>query len=170
MPRSRLVVILPALLICAMGYYGLAFGRIVLNGTTSLRGNAYAMVTWPLILRPGVIVATALPEVLRDRFGDHGLYLTKRIVGVAGDPVQQTGTTLCIKATCVEGLTKDGQLVTPLWKGDTVPQGMIALFGDSPDSLDSRYAIIGPRPVTDVIAAGIEIPFPHWTELQEWWQ
>lgn len=170
MPLSRLTVIAPALVLCAVGYYGLAFGRLVLNGTASLKGNAYAMVTWPLILRPGVIVATDLPTVLKERFAGHEVYLTKRIVGVAGDPVRRIGTRLCINVTCVDGYLKDGVPVTPLWQGDTVPDGTIALFGDSPDSLDSRYAIIGPRPVHEVVAAGVEIPFPHWSALREMWR
>ncbi|MEX0301033.1 MAG: S26 family signal peptidase [Leisingera sp.] len=167
MGRFKLALILPALAVTAAGYYGLAFGRLVVNATGSLQGNAYAMVTWPLILRPGLIAAIELPEVLQGKFGGHELYLTKRIAGVAGDTVQRSGNRLCINGICVEGQLKDGALVAPLWQGDAVPKGMIAVFGDSPDSLDSRYAVIGPRPVAEVIAAGVEIPFPHWSELQE---
>ena len=170
MRRSNLLWIVPSLAFCAVGYYGLAFGRLTLNASDSLQGNAYAMVTWPLDIRPGTIAAIKLPEVLRDKFDGHELYLTKRIVGIAGDPVSVKGNTFCVNDSCVEGQLKDGKLVSPLWQGDVVPDGMIAVFGDSADSLDSRYAVIGPRPVDDVIATGIEIAFPHWTELAERWK
>ena len=170
MQRSKLTLILPVLAVTAAGYYGLACGRLVVNATGSLKGNAYAMVTWPLILRPGAIVAVEMPEILEGKFGGHELYLTKRIAGVAGDPVRRSGNSLCINGTCVEGQLKNGALVAPLWQGDAVPDGMIAVFGDSPDSLDSRYAVIGPRPVAEVVAAGFEIPFPHWTDLAERWK
>lgn len=167
MRRANLIWIIPTAITCAVGFYALAFGRLTLNASDSLDGNAYAMVTWPLDLRPGTIAAIKLPEVLRDKFDGHELYLTKRIVGIAGDPVSVNGNTFCVNDTCVEGQLKDGKLVSPLWQGTEVPEGMIAVFGDSEDSLDSRYAVIGPRPVDDVIATGIEIPFPHWTELED---
>lgn len=167
MQVSKVFWIAPALAIVTLGFYSLAFGRLVINATQSLKGNAYAMVTWPLILRPGAVVALELPDALRGKFGDHDLYLTKRIVGVAGDRVSRVGNSLCINQSCVEGQLKDGALVSPLWEGGVIPDGMIAVFGDSPDSLDSRYAVIGPRPVADVVAAGVEIPFPHWTDLAE---
>ncbi|WP_052248835.1 S26 family signal peptidase [Leisingera sp. ANG-Vp] len=167
MRRSKLLLILPAIVVAAAGYYTLACGRLVVNATSSLKGNAYAMVTWPLILRPGAIVAVEMPEVLKGKLSGHELYLTKRIAGVAGDPVQRLGNSICINDTCVEGQLKDGAPVAPLWDGEVVPEGTIAVFGDSPDSLDSRYAVIGPRPVAEVVAAGFEIPFPHWTEIAE---
>lgn len=167
---SRLLWIVPALAVCAAGFYGLACGRLVVNASSSLKGNAYAMVTWPLVLRPGAIVAVEMPEALRGKFGGQEVYLTKRIAGVAGDPVRRAGNTLCVNDTCVAGQLKGGALVAPLWQDDEVPEGTIAVFGDSPDSLDSRYAVIGPRPVSDAAAAGVEIPFPHWTELAERWK
>lgn len=163
----KLFWIVPALMIVAAGFYGLACGRLVVNATDSLKGNAYAMVTWPRILRRGLIVAMKLPDTLQGKYGDHELYLTKRIAGLPGDPVRRTGNTLCVGETCVKGQLKKGALIAPLWAGDRVPERMIAVFGDSEDSLDSRYAAIGPVPVRDVVAVGIEIPFPHWTELAE---
>lgn len=170
MQRSKLLFLVPAAAVCITGYYGIAFGRLVVNATSSLDGNAYAMVTWPKILRHDSIVSLELPEVLQRKFSSDYLVLTKRIVGLEGDPVSRDGNTICIRETCVEGQLKGGELVAPLWDADRVPAGTVAVFGDSTDSLDSRYAVIGPRPVDEVIAVGFEIPFPHWTQLAERWK
>ncbi len=170
MLRFKILFAVFAVILCLAGYYGLAFGRLVVNATSSLEGNAYAMVTWPKNVRRGGIVALKLPGVLQEKFSSDYLVLTKRVAGLAGDPVHREGNTLCINETCVEGQVKEGALVSPLWDGDVVPAGTVAILGDSPDSLDSRYAVIGPRPVAEVVAVGFEIPFPHWTELAERWK
>lgn len=168
--RSKAIFILPALCVVLLGYYALAFGRLAVNATESLQGNAFAMVTWPKLIKPGRIVAVKMPDVLRPAFDGGELYLTKRVVGVAGDPVTRDGTRLCINTSCVEGHIKTGKLVSPLWGADRVPENEIAIFGDSPDSLDSRYEVIGGISRDDVVAAGFAIPFPHWTRLKEWLQ
>ena len=168
MSTSRKLFIMTGVLIVVLGFYTLSAGRIVLNATNSLRGNAYAMVEWPRIAPRGAIVALELPDALRTKFGNETFYLTKRVIGVAGDAVQSDERGFCVNGRCVQGEMKNGQLVTPLWQGTEVPEGSILVLGDSPDSLDSRYAVIGPRPVSEIVAVGIEIPFPHWSELEEW--
>lgn len=165
-PR-RLFWITPALALVAAGFYGLAFGRIVLNGTSSMPENAYLMVTWPKHLSRGMVVAAQLPTALKQSLGQQNLYLTKRIVGLPGDPVTHEGSRICIHETCVRAQNRDGRPISPLWQADTVPAGTVAVFGESLDSLDSRYDVIGAIPFDTIIATGFPIPFPHWKTLRE---
>ena len=168
-PR-RLLWIAPALIAVTAGFYGLAFGRVVVNATSSLPDNAYLMVTWPQSLSRGAVIAAELPPVLRSALGTRDLYLTKRIVGVAGDPVTRDRNRICINEACVDARIKHGAPILPLWEVDFIPEGAVAVFGDSADSLDSRYDVIGAVPVETIVASGISIPFPHWKQLQEWLQ
>ena len=168
MSLSRKLFIGFGLILALLGLYVLSAGRIVLNATNSLNGNAYAMVEWPKVAPRGAVVALELPEALRAQFGDEPFYLTKRVAGVAGDPVRSNERELCINARCVTAQVRNGQAVAQIWQGSEVPEGSILVLGDSPDSLDSRYAVIGPRPVSEIVAVGFAIPFPHWSELGEW--
>lgn len=168
MKRSKLVWIIPALIVVIFGYYVLAFGRLAMNATDSLPDNAFAMVTWPKVLKRGAIVAVEVPEAIGQHFAGQDVFLTKRIVGLAGDPITVEGNQICVAQTCVQGNLKDGQLVSPLWTASVVPQGTIAIFGESKDSLDSRYDIIGAIPIETIEAVGFAIPFPHWKKLAEW--
>lgn len=168
--RSKYTLITIGLIVVVFGYYVLAFGRLAINATSSMPANAYAMVTWPKSLKRGRVVAAELPEALQEIFEGKDLYLTKRIVGIAGDPIHRNGDQICVFETCVNGQRKDGVLVAPLLKADRVPTGTIVLFGESDDSLDSRYDIIGAIPIENVVAAGFAIPFPHWSKVREWLQ
>jgi len=143
--------------------YAALFGRLTINGTDSLNANAFAMVSWPKILRRGAIVATELPEALQEGFA--GLAYTKRIVGLPGDRIIRSGDQICIAETCVKAHRNESGLQLPLWSATLVPPGHIAVLGDSPDSFDSRYEAIGAIPKSDVIAVGLPIAFPHWTEV-----
>lgn len=168
MRRSKAKYFVLSLMLLFTGYYFMAAGRIGVNATDSMNANGFVMVTWPKPIWHGAIVATLLPNVLAARFEGKDLLLTKRVVGVSGDPVHSTPMELCVRDVCAKGLEKDGQVVAPIWQGTEVPEGTILVFGESPDSLDSRYAAIGPIPVDHVQAVGVEIPFPHWTKLAEW--
>jgi len=168
--RSNLLWIIPALIVVVFGYYVLAFGRLAVNATDSLPENAFAMVTWPKILWRGAVVAVEVPDPIAGQFAGQDVYLTKRLVGLPGDPVTRDGDRICVGEACVKGHRKNGQLVAPLWQASVVPDGSIAIFGESPDSLDSRYDIIGAVPTETIEAVGIAIPFPHWKRLAEWLQ
>jgi len=147
-------------------FFVLAEGTVVLNGSTSLPHAGYFMLRWPLILSRGAYVAFQPPAGLAPHF--EGLSFIKRIVGVAGDRVASNGESVCIAGICrtlLPTLSADGVLATP---EGVIPEGFIAVFGDSPDSLDSRYAVVGLVPTADVQAAGIPVPLPHWREVQTW--
>lgn len=146
--------------------YGLAFGSVVLNGTTSLPHNAYFMLRWPMLIPSGSYVAFEAPDVVAERFQAYSF--VKRVVGVPGDTVEVSGNRVCIKNDCrelQESLIDKG--VEPI-AAQTLGAGQYLVFGDAPESLDSRYALIGAIPIEKIEAVGFPIPFPHWKEIKAW--
>ena len=169
-PRRKWMLVIAAAVFVIPAYYVLAFGRLMVNATDSMNANAFALFTWPRVLSPGLVAAVKMPAVLAEQFPGENLYLAKRIVGVAGDEITHAEGTICVRGECFAPFVKEGEAVAALWTATAVPEGEIAIFGDSAHSLDSRYDIIGGIPVDDVIAVGVPIPFPHWADLQEWLQ
>ena len=164
--RGQSIVLGVTGLVTAALFFLLAEGTLVLNGSTSLPHSGYLMLRWPQLLARGIYVAFAPPARLAEHF--EGVSFIKRIVGVAGDRVATDGETVCIAGTCralLPNLRAGGVLATT---EGVIPEGFIAVFGDSPDSLDSRYAVVGLVPTAEVQAAGIPVPMPHWTEVQRW--
>lgn len=153
--------------IAVVGYWGLANLQLTLNGTTSLPETAYLQWRWPLVLWRGAIVAITPPEVFHGRL--NGMSVVKRLAGMAGDRVDRFGTRVCVADACVMALTEDGKLFAPLLAPGEIPDGKVALFGDAPDSFDSRYASFGLVPVEEIEAVGFALDgFPHWTEVAQW--
>lgn len=154
-------------LIALVGYWGLANLQLTLNGTTSLPETAYLQWRWPLVLWRGAFVAIAPPEVFHGKLD--GMAVVKRLVGVAGDRIEQVGTKVCVANACVMALTQNGELFAPLLASGAIPEGEVALFGDAADSFDSRYASFGLVPVERIQAVGFALEgFPHWTEVATW--
>lgn len=149
-----------------VGFYILACGRIVLNGSGSLPHNAYFMVTWPKLVHQGVYAALEMPPALRPRLGD--IALVKQIQGLPGDVIEHKHGAACIGSFCAAPEVRDGQPVFDVIPAQTIPDGSFAAFGTSANSLDSRYAVIGLFSHGDVIAVGFPIAFPHWTEVRAW--
>lgn len=141
---------------------------VVLNGTSSLPHNGYLMLRQPLILSHGAYVAFDAPEVVKSQF--EGVSFVKRIVGRPGDVVSSTSEQVCVNGECrvlQEELVAKG--LQPL------PNGVIAsdeyvVFGDSEDSLDSRYQIIGTVKKSHIQAVGWPINIPHWRDIRNWLQ
>lgn len=166
--RRRLLFALAVMSVVVPTYYGLAFGRVVLNGSDSLNDNAFIMVTWPKIVVPGAVVAMKMPEVLRaglDLEEGQAVYV-KRVLGVAGDVVAQHQSSVCIKDRCLERFEREGRPVLALWSGSVVPEQTVFVAGDSSSSLDSRYALIGPRSMGDIMAVGVPLALPDWRRLR----
>lgn len=166
--RRRFLLLGAGVLVLAPVYYGLAFGRVVINGSDSLEANAFLMVTWPKWVVPGAIVAMEMPDPLVAGLKlkkDQAVYV-KRVLGVAGDPVETRGTAVCLKDRCLTQFERSKGRPLDLWTGTDVPEGTVFVAGDSSSSLDSRYALIGPRPLGDVIAVGVPVRFPHWEKLR----
>jgi len=149
-----------------LGLYTLSAGRLVLNGTNSLPHSGYFMVSWPILPLRGSYVAFRSPEVVDARF--QSFPFVKRIVGLPGDVIASTDGQVCVAGECRALLPKLAEKgFQPLSEG-ALGKDEFAVFGDAPDSLDSRYALIGTVARSDILAVGYPIPFPHWTEWHAW--
>lgn len=153
--------------ICAgTGFALLANGAIVLNGSDSLPHNAYYMLKAPLIVARGTYVAFDPPAIVAEKFEE--LTFVKRVVGRPGDLVVTENNQVCVGAECRdlhEDALSAGYL--PLESG-IIPDNEYVVFGDSPDSLDSRYRAIGTIKRAKITAAGLPLAFPHWKKVQQW--
>lgn len=151
-----------------IGFYTLSSGRLVLNGTNSLPHSGYFMVRWPILPLRGSYVAFRSPDAVDARF--QNFPFVKQIVGLPGDVIASTEEQVCVAGECrmlLPKLAEKGLL--PLSEG-TVGAGEFVVFGDSVDSLDSRYALIGAVARSDILAVGYPVPIPHWTEWNAWAQ
>ena len=166
MNRSRVAIYGSCALLVAAVTYAAANLSLALNGTTSLPHNGYAMLRSPLILKHGAIVAFNTPEVVEEQFPN--VSFIKRLVGKPGDEITSSAEEVCVNAECrkLEPLLVEKGF-DPLPSG-VVPEGSYVMFGDSADSLDSRYAIIGLVKREDIIAAGVPISVPRWQEIDAW--
>lgn len=148
------------------GFYVLSTGRLVLNGTNSLPHNGYVMVRWPIVPLKGSYIAFPAPKAVDARF--QHLPFIKRIVGHPGDAIAVSNEKVCVAEDCrplLPSLSARG--LKPLSEG-IVPEDHYVVFGDAPDSLDSRYALIGTVAREDILAVGYPVAIPHWTELSAW--
>lgn len=162
--RAALVAGLSVFIVA--GTFTLVFGRFVLNGTASLPHHGYLMWSWPNVPVRGAYVAFPAPKAVDARFQNFAF--VKRIVGLPGDLVKVEGATVCVEADCrtlLPELLERG--LVPLAAGP-VPKGSLVVFGDAPDSLDSRYGRVGFISIKSIEATGIPIPSPHWKELRRW--
>ncbi len=152
--------------ITLVGFYLLSAGTLVLNGTTSLPHNGYAMLSWPIMPWKDGYVAFEAPAVVDARFS--GLTFIKRVAGVPGDEIVWRDGAVCVDQDCrdlLPSLAEKG--FTGLPEG-RVPDNMYVVFGDAPDSLDSRYAVVGLISKEDITAVGLPAAVPHWKEVQAW--
>lgn len=166
--KRRSAFLVASILFLVPTYYSLAFGRVVLNGSDSLTSNAFLMVTWPKWVVQGSFVAMKMPDPLRaglDLEEGQAVYV-KRVLGVAGDNVQHVGTSVCLNDICLEQFDRASGPPLALWTGKDVPVGSIFVAGESASSLDSRYAVIGPRSTDEILAVGVPIAFPDWQTLR----
>jgi len=164
-PNPKLGFILVG--VCGVCFYAATAPRLVLNGTESLPHTGYLMFAYPKPLWRGAYVAVPPPEALAGQFHADAM-LVKRLVGQGGDEVLSSQTEVCIETTCRDiDLELNAEVFAPLGSG-SIPEGSIAIFGDSADSLDSRYALVGLFEASEVAAVGWPINIPHWTKLAEW--
>ena len=155
-------------IITLVGFYLLSAGTVVLNGTGSLPHNGYIMIQWPHYPWRGSYVAFDAPEVVAPRY--RNLSFIKRVVGMPGDEIVWHGTSVCVAQVCREPLPSlTAQGFAPLPRS-IVPDKSYVVFGDAPDSLDSRYAVIGLVTLDRITAVGVPAPIPHWTEVQTWFE
>lgn len=155
-------------LVVVLGFWTVHCFRLGLNGSSSLPENAFLLWTWPKVIRPGVVIAAEPPAAVRERF--KGVLFMKRVVGMPGDPITHSADgAVCVRGECFAPQVVDCRPFAPLLPEGVIPEGAVAAFGESPDSLDSRYALIGLFPIAEVQAVGFGTnAVPHWTVIAEW--
>lgn len=137
---------------------------IVLNASRSLEEPAYLMYERPVLLSYGVVVSAQMPDVLRSRFGEY--QFVKRIGGMPGDEITLDAEgSPCVNDQCYPIWIKDGEPVADGIAPGVIPDGHYAVFGTSPDSLDSRYSVIGLISEDRLIGRGWPLPvMADWRE------
>ena len=165
-PSLRKTLVVALCSFAALGFYSLAFGAVVLNGTTSLPDTGYLMVRWPIVPVRGAYAAFEAPDTVAAGF--QGYNFVKRIEGMPGDTVTVEGRYVCVHGVCHMTLAElDAAGFGPMESGILGPDDYL-VFGDAANSLDSRYAVIGPIHRADIHAIGIPAPLPHWKEIHAW--
>lgn len=156
-----------AIAVVALGYAALADLQLTLNGSESLPEAAYLQWHWPMVLWRGAVVAVPPPALFGAAFD--GYAIVKRVGGLPGDPIRNFGDRVCVAGTCYEAEMRDGHPFADLLPSGVVPHDMVALFGEAPNSLDSRYARFGLVPISGIEAVGIPLPgFPRWQRIATW--
>lgn len=165
--NSKTFLIGTGLLIVAVGFYALATVRITLNGSSSLPHNGYLMVTWPKVLWHGAYVAIKPPSAFKETF--EGVYFVKEVRGLAGDVIRhRNGNDICVSGECYALLENRADILRDPVSPGEIPQGQFAAFGSAPDSLDSRYSVVGLFLREDIVAVGVPLRIPHWKEIKAW--
>lgn len=153
--------------VAVVGYVALADLQITLNGSESLPEAAYLQWHWPKHLWRGAVVAFPPPPIFKDRLV--GYSIVKRIGGLPGDPIRTYADFTCVAGTCYPAEKRESRAFAPLIPGGVIPEGMVAVFGEAPNSLDSRYASFGLVPIDKIEAVGIALRgFPRWQEIATW--
>lgn len=151
-----------------IGFYLLSAGTLVLNGTSSLPHNGYAMLSWPIVPWKDAYVAFDAPSAIDARY--QHLTFIKRVVGMPGDKIVWHDASVCVASQCREllpSLVDKGFARLP---EGVVPDNKYVVFGDAEDSLDSRYAVIGMISHDEITAVGVPAPIPHWKAWQSWFE
>lgn len=158
-------------------WLGLLLGLLALHQVMGWSWVPHLSLPYPLWLDVKVVmgevergdyVTLTLPPAVASRF-PAGATFIKEVVGVAGDQVVAQGREYWVVHSddsktplgLAKSLDRRGQ---PLEAGPTglVPAGWYVVRGSNPDSLDSRYAILGWVPRTRIVARSYPI-LPAWS-------
>ena len=161
----------------AVGYGTILFGcgcifvmdhvDIIMNASQSLDEPSFVMLDAPIFLSHGVVVSATMPEVLQANYGQ--FQYVKRIGGVPGDEITlDANGNPCINDVCYPLWMKDDAPFAPVITPGIIPPNHYALFGTSPDSLDSRYSMIGLIPEETLQGRGWPLPImADWREVSQ---
>jgi conjugal transfer pilin signal peptidase TrbI len=128
----------------------LARYRFGLNVTESLPHWAFITDRGDREVGRGDLVEFVAPETPYYPAGQH---FVKRVAGVAGDVVERWGDRIMVAGRDVGRVKPTDSRGRPVEPGPTgvIPAGRLFVVGDNPDSLDSRYALIGLIPAERVV-------------------
>lgn len=133
---------------------------LVLKGIKPARGDCLTFTlsaTQKEVLPKGHSRAS---QVSQTQVSKTPVYLTKRVVGVAGDYVRREGDQMWVGETLVGRLLKetvDGFPLTPLAFEGKIPQGHVFVAASHERSFDSRYEEVGLIPETRFLGKAIPI-------------
>lgn len=141
-----------------LGIFCLLF-RFVPNLNDSLPDDAYLMMAIPGVAPKGY--AVAFERSVNGTIGFDDRMVVKRVIGTAGDPVWVTGNQICFDFHCLTIAPEAIELGYRPLMADQIPEGHVAVAGDHPLSLDSRYSLIGLVPLPDIRAFGWGMMLPR---------
>ena len=159
-PRTRAIVLLwGAIFTLTLSGIGTAVGeqyQFALNETESLPNWAFMIDRHKLEPKRGDYFAFVAPP---NRYYPAGFRFTKQVVGVPGDFVTVEGRTFSINGKRVgiaKTADKEGRPVEAALPG-IIPAGHYFVTTPSPDSLDSRYRIIGLIPKSRLVGQAFPV-------------
>ena len=159
-PRARAIVLLwGAVLTLTLSGIGTAISenyQFALNETESLPNWAFMIDKHKLDPKRGDYFAFVAPP---NRYYPAGFRFTKQVVGVPGDVVTIAGRQFSINGKVVgmaKTADKEGRPVEMALPG-VIPAGSYFVSTPSPDSLDSRYRIIGLIPKARLVGQAFPV-------------
>lgn len=159
-PRARAIVLLwGAVLTLGLSGIGSVIGeqyQFALNETESLPNWAFMIDRHKLEPKRGDFFAFVAPP---NRYYPAGFRFTKQVVGVPGDVVTIKDRQFSINGKPVgiaKTADKEGRMVEMAAPG-VIPEGRYFVSTPSPDSLDSRYRIIGLIPKARLVGQAFPV-------------
>ncbi len=155
--RTRRIAVASILLAAALIYKGseglLDRYRIGFNATESLSNWGYIIDRKNRSASIGDLIEFIPPA---NEYYPAGASFVKRIAGVPGEEVERRGDVIFVggrEIGRVKSTDRNGKKAVPGPLG-VIPEGSVFVAGDHPDSLDSRYAVIGFVETRQIIGVG----------------
>lgn len=159
-PRARAILLLWGLVLTiALSGIGTAVGehyQFALNETDSLPNWAFLIDRHQLDPRRGQYFAFVAPP---NHYYPAGFRFTKQVIGVPGDVVAVEGRRFLVNgrsAGMAKAADREGRPVEMSAPG-IIPQGFYFVSTPSPDSLDSRYRVIGLIPKSRLVGRAFPV-------------
>ena len=143
----------------------IVFFQVVWNETTSIKSNGFLVSKWITTPWRGAYVAFDIPAELKP-ICPFCKVVVKRVIGLPGDEITYFATAIEVGGHRFE-LSPEAQErgLSPARIGAVVPAGHVLAFGDTPGSIDSRYALVGAVPLSGAWL-GFAAPLPSKTRLR----
>lgn len=147
-------LLVAASLIAFGSHYKLAF-----NVTDSLPGKVYLVVKGELPTRNDEPMAFVWRDPQHKTQYPDGITFLKLAAGMPGDVVERDGKAITVRGWRVtpKDFSRRGMKLDPNEFAGNIPEGRYFVVGIHPDSLDSRYALVGLVPQADVIGRAYAI-------------
>lgn len=144
-----------ALLVCAAAWASTIWLTVTLNMSHSLPGTLYVIHKHSNFQRGDLAAYRWHGGASYPR----GTIFIKQVAGLPGDTVKRVDRAFWVNERAIgvaKPTSKAGRPLLPAAVG-VIPPGNYFMATPSPDSLDSRYAVSGNIPLTDIIGKAHEI-------------